>query len=178
MVHAEPRGWWARWGALHCQAPRWNGGCPPSTRGPPPASLSLAAVCPCSQSVLFPSCPTPAWPCVSCTCLWAPVSPNPPLPSLTPEGISCPGGGTQGMLLGPVTSESAMGQRHHPVSFWGDRVTGMTGVTGLPWRGSSCGQGHVCARQTPSGLTPHSSFRGHTWHVHCTDEKTTPWGQS
>lgn len=28
------------------------------------------------------------------------------------------------MLLGPVTSESAMGQRHHPASFWGDRVTG------------------------------------------------------
>ena len=74
------------------------------------------------------------------------------------------------MLLGLVTPEAAVGQRHHPPSCWGDRWQGP------PWRGGSCGQGHVCARQTPSSLTPHSSLRGHTLHVRCTDEKTTPWG--
>lgn len=60
------------------------------------------------------------------------------------------------MLLGPVTSvcHGAEASSHLLLGRQGDWRQGP------PWRGGSCGQGHVCARQTPSSLTPHSILGG------------------
>ena len=60
------------------------------------------------------------------------------------------------MLLGPVTSESAMGQRHHPTSFWGDRVTGGRDCRG----GAAAAAKATCVPGRHRPALPHTAASG------------------